>query len=245
MSDSLLDKMKRLNDSVNSNSFNRQKTHDQSRIGRMQDDVTKLHRFWLQFTFACWWVWTRILFPIFRFMSKPMRWAFYAYRHLWSIVVYTQDKYGALVFSKMRAGMFLTATVIILYMMPVIANLTYDTTMFAATVDYDEEVYLTNSQEIIPESDIHSVQGCNKLPCTDDNSIYYRVNPSLFNHIWSFITNKNWFFPDYVAAAVPPGVSKCKITSYGIRIKLLIRNADIYPDLLQASCQPINTEIGK
>lgn len=47
--------------------------------------------------------------------------------------------------------------------------------------------------------------------------------------------------PIRVSAAIPNEVSRCKITSYGIRVKTLMRNAEIYPDLLHSSCTPIKT----
>jgi hypothetical protein len=54
------------------------------------------------------------------------------------------------------------------------------------------------------------------------------------------VNHKNIFYPDYVAAAVPPGVHRCVILSYGIRIKLLMRQYDVWPDLLEASCKPVD-----
>lgn len=114
--------------------------------------------------------------------------------------------------------------------------------LYFTTVKRDEIVYLTNSQEILPHENEHSVQGCHGLPCTDQNSIYFRIRATNFNEAWSILSGRGLFFPDYVAASVPVAVSRCKITSYGLRIKLLMRGLDIYPDLLQTECSLLNEQ---
>jgi hypothetical protein len=106
-------------------------------------------------------------------------------------------------------------------------------------VKHNEQVYLTNSQEIVPGENEHSVQGCHALPCTDDNSVYYRIRASNFNEAWSVLHGRGLFYPDFVAAAVPVSISRCNITSYGLRIKFLMRGLDIYPDLLRTECTPL------
>jgi hypothetical protein len=86
---------------------------------------------------------------------------------------------------------------------------------------------------------VHSVQGCHQLPCTDENSFYFRIRATLFNEIWSLAHGRGLFFPDYVAASVPLSISECRITSYGVRMKIFMRGMDIYPDLLQTECTPL------
>jgi hypothetical protein len=53
------------------------------------------------------------------------------------------------------------------------------------------------------------------------------------------VHGRGLFFPDYVAASVPLSISECKITSYGVRVKIFMRGMDIYPDLLQTECTPL------
>jgi hypothetical protein len=109
----------------------------------------------------------------------------------------------------------------------------------AMTAKRNEVVYLTNSQEIDHINNVHSIQGCESLPCTDRDSIYFRIRFSWFNLLWTWVHGKIWFYPDYVAAAVPPVVSKCIITTYGIRLKTFMRSFNMYPDLVQVTCEPI------
>jgi hypothetical protein len=46
------------------------------------------------------------------------------------------------------------------------------------------------------------------------------------------------FLPDYVAAAVPLSVSKCTMTSYGVRLKPFMRGMEVYPDVVSTVCEP-------
>lgn len=39
-----------------------------------------------------------------------------------------------------------------------------------------------------------------------------------------------------------PSCPECVTTSYGIRIKALMRGWDIYPSLLSASCHPVEVQ---
>lgn len=41
-------------------------------------------------------------------------------------------------------------------------------------------------------------------------------------------------------AAIPSAVSKCEVTSYGIRMKVFMRSTEVYPDLLESVCTPIH-----
>jgi hypothetical protein len=150
------------------------------------------------------------------------------------------DKFGNRLFSKRRAGLMLLATAAVLWfaLLPTLGFL-FDLGLYFATAKVDEVVYLTNSQEIVPEENIHSVQGCHDLPCNDNNSIYFRIRSTPFNQAWSILHGHGVFFPDYVAAAVPLSVSKCTITSYGVRLKLFMRGMEVYPDVVSTVCEPL------
>ena len=117
-----------------------------------------------------------------------------------------------------------------------------DVVLYAFTARVDEVVYLSNAQEIIPEDNIHSVQGCEvetageEFSCTADKSLYFRIDPDTFSTVWSLLSNGTLFYSDYVAATVAPGWEKCTITSYGFRMKVFLRGFDIYPKLLSANC---------
>lgn len=214
----------------------------ESRVERMREDVTLLGRFFLQVSVAATWVWQRLLRPVWRAMRWIFVGLFLQYRRLWALWVYRRDSFGALRLSKTRAGLFLAGTVLAAWCAVGIAGFSWDAGMFALTRKQDEVIYLTNSQEVDAVGNVHSVKGCDALPCSDTDSVYFRINPSAFNHAWSLVHNRAFFFPDYVGAAVPPGLNRCVITSYGVRVKLLMRGFDVYPELLRASCAPVSTD---
>ncbi len=235
----LSDKIRRLQEQVERADYARRKTSAQSTVGHVQQDVTALHIFLFRFYQACVWIYQEILDPIARRMRQWfVRFVWHPYRRLWDKVVYVPDGFGGTRFSKVRAGVLVLATGFIIYIADDLALLAGDAALFAAT-EHQEDLYLVNSQEIVPKYNTHSASGCHDLPCTDHNSIYFRIRPTWFNHLWAIYHTGYLFFPDYVAAAVPPVVSKCHITSYGIRIKFVMRQMDIYPDLLSVSCAPV------
>lgn len=219
----------------------RTKVHSRSWTGRTQHNLTALHQFLFQFVQAMAWIYRHIVRPLVRFLFKPITWLWHLYRLAWDKAVYYEDAQQERQFSKTRAGIFLalSATFAWYLFIPAVVFV-FHAVLYFTTVKRDEVVYLTNSQEILPNENEHSVQGCHALPCTDQNSLYFRIRASNFNEVWSILNGRGLFFPDYVAASVPVAVSRCKITSYGLRIKPLMRGFDIYPDLLQTECSPLN-----
>jgi hypothetical protein len=240
MSD-LKDEIEKLKAKIDDNAYRTAKTEAASFQARRRGDVAAMNRFVAQLLLACHWIYQNILGPAGRFLSIPVRYLFRGYRWLWDKVVYRQDQYKNRLFSKTRAGLLLTASLVFAWfiLVPLLGFL-FDAGVYLATVRKDEVVYLTNSQEIIPEENVHSVQGCHSLPCTDENSVYFRIRASLFNEAWSLVHGRGLFYPDYIAAAVPLSISKCTITTYGIRMKLLMRGMDVYPDVLQTECTPLD-----
>lgn len=241
----LKDEIEKLKAKLDDNAYRTAKTEAASFQARRRSDVASMNRFVAQFVLACHWIYQNILSPAGRFGSIPVRHLFRWYRWLWDKVVYRQDQYKNRLFSKTRAGLFLTATVVFAWfiLLPLLEFL-FDVGLYLATVRRDEVVYLTNSQEILPQENVHSVQGCHSLPCTDENSVYFRIRATPFNEVWSLVQGHGLFYPDFVAAAVPLTISRCTITSYGMRIKFVVRNLDIYPDVLRTECTPLGAEEG-
>lgn len=240
----LRDEVEALKKKLAADAHERDKVHARSWTGRTQHDLTKLHKFIFQIVLAASWIYANVLRPIGRFLFKPITWLWRFYRFLWDKVVYYEDAYQNRQFSKTRGGIFLLLSGIFAWyvFVPMLVFIAY-AILYFTTVKRDEIVYLTNSQEIRPNENEHSVQGCHALPCTDQNSLYFRIRASNFNEAWSILSGRGLFFPDYVAAAVPVAVSRCKITSYGLRIKFLMRGLDIYPDLLETECAPLNEQL--
>ena len=242
MSD-LKNEIEKLRAKIDENAYRSAKTEAASFSARRRTEVASLNRFLAQLILAASWIYQTILRPVGRVGAVPLYHLFRWYRLLWDKAVYTEDRYKNRMFSKTRAGIFLAASLVFAWfiLLPLLAFL-FDLGLYLATVKKDEIVYLTNSQEIIPEENVHSVQGCHSLPCTDENSVYFRIRGTWFNEAWSLVHGHGLFFPDYIAAAVPLSISKCTITSYGVRIKLVMRGMDIYPDVLQTKCTPLQTE---
>jgi hypothetical protein len=239
MSD-LKEDIKNLKKKIGDKAFQDKKTDARSWTGRTQHDLTAIHKFWYQFLQASHWIYAKVFRPVTRLLYKPVPHIWKLFRFLWDKAVYYEDKFQNRQFSKTRAGVFLLASVLTAWYLVVPALfLVFDTAVYFATVKHNEEVYLTNSQEILPNQNEHSVQGCHALPCTDENSVYFRIRASNFNEVWSVVHGNGLFFPDYVAAAVPLSISRCRITSYGFRMKLIMRGFDIYPDLLKIECSPL------
>src|SRR5215813_1314062 len=166
-------------------------------------------------------IYDHLLEPLGRGLMRVTPWLCRPVRALWNRFVYVEDQYKNRRLSKRRATGFVAAGLVFAWyvFVPLVAFL-YDFGLYLVTVKHDEVVYLTNSQEIIPNENVHSVQGCHQLPCTDANSFYFRIRATLFNEVWSLVHARGLFFPDYVAASVPLSISQCKITSYGVRLKL-------------------------
>lgn len=188
-------------------------------------------RFTYQLLVAAHWVWDTLLRPVSRPLTRVGKWLVSRYMRLWDRVVYTKEGY----FSKVRAGVMLASTIAFLWVLPHVLLFAAQAGLFLATVQ-KETIFLTQAQEIVPDEDIHSVRGCESEVCDADNSVYFRVRPTGFHQVWSLLTRGSIFLPDYVTSPVAPGLNRCEVVSYGFRAKFLMRNWDVYPDLLSARC---------
>lgn len=236
MTDPLIQEIDRIKDGLAGAARDAKRTYDESAIGRTQKELTAWTKFWSQVFRGLYWAWSYTIKPLMNVAMRVLRRMLALYKRLWDLVVYRVDEYGVRRFIKTRAGLMVLATAGALYVSSELLELVADTVLYVVTAQRDEQVYLIMSQEIDPKHNIHAARGCEALPCSDHNSIYFRIRPTMFNHLWSLYHTGNVFFPDYVAAAAPAGASKCIITSYGVRIKFLMRGLDWYPDILAISC---------
>lgn len=188
-------------------------------------------RFLVQFAAGLHFFWVRVLGPIqrtlFSGLFAVLRW----YRRLWDRSVY--DKHGGLVYR--RAGVMVTLTIVGIIVAKTLVVLTFQTVFYFTTYN-DEQVYLIQSEEIFPDDNIWAVRGCDTKRCDWSTSIYYRIRPTLFNHLWSIVHNGNLFLPDVIGSSVPTGMTECRVVSYGIRVKSLMKYWEIYPDGLSIEC---------
>lgn len=241
--DPLLDLVNRTLNEQKAREYGAAKAKSETRTERMRQDVGAIHRFYLQVLVATGWIWHHVGRPLWLALSWVFRALFRQYRKVWALTVYRRDEFENLRLSKRRAGVFLLGTLISLFFLYEIVGFGYDSALYLATSHHNEVMYLTSSQEVDATGNVHAVKGCDALPCSDTDSVYFRVSPSAFNQVWSLAHSHTLFLPDYVSAAVPPGLNRCIISSYGVRIKFLMRGFDIYPELLKASCTPVTTAL--
>lgn len=155
-------------------------------------------------------------------------------------------------FSKKRAGMMLTATFLAAatltptipgeMLRSITVEPVWDGARMAVSLNTGK-MYLSESKEIDPANDVHSVKACETLTCQDedgsDNGMYFLVRPSLAHQAYSLATKGNLFVPDLVVTSIRPGINECMVTSYGARLRLF-KYFNIFPSMLSAECHPIN-----
>lgn len=241
--DDLLERAKRLREQTASARKTGKAKQKASGFYKAQKQVSDIHETYTQVTDTIGWIYQNVITPVVGhpWIGKPFQW----YRALWDKIVYVRDKDNpeALSFSKQRAGLMVLATLVCVHFLPAILNGTvefvWDTTRMATSYKSREIWYLGKSQEIDPIGNVFSAQGCESIECSDQTSIYFRIKPSFAHHLWSLYQHGNFFFPDYVSAGIQNDINKCEVTGYGVRWKFLVRNWDVYPQILSVSCTPL------
>ena len=175
-------------------------------------------------------VWSLIRRPVLFIAGKIGRilnW----YKNLW--IRLTHNKYGEFVYK--RGAAVAMATFVSAIVLPTVIVLCLQTTYYLATYK-KESIYLIQSEEIFPEDNTWAVRGCYTKNCDSSSSLYFRIKPSLFHHLWSISHNGDIFLPDAIGSSVPTGLTKCDVISYGIRTRLLM-TFHIYPSVLKINCE--------
>jgi len=175
-------------------------------------------------------VWGVIGTPV-KFVSEKIGRLLGWYKKLW--IKFTHNKYEEFVYKKGAAMAAVTLAVLII--IPTVAGLIFKTTYYLATYK-KESIYLIQSEEIYPDDNTWAVRGCYSKNCDSDSSLYYRIEPSLFHHLWSLGHNGNIFLPDTIGSSVPTGLTRCEVVSYGIRTRVLM-SFHIYPSILKITCE--------
>jgi hypothetical protein len=187
------------------------------------------------------WFWSTVLVPIatHRWVGAVFRW----YGRLWRKAVYRRDADGDAQLSKSRATAMVLGTGVALWFLPAFVagtlGFVWDSVWMATTYRSNDTWYLGKSQELDYVNNVFSAQGCESVNCSDQTSIYFRIEPSLAHHLWSLVRNRNIFFPEFVAAGIQNDVNKCRVVAYGARWKFLVRNWDMYPQILAVDCVPV------
>jgi hypothetical protein len=219
----------------------KQKATTAAGVGRQ---VASVHRALVQTVAAAQWLWANVLSPVVThpWIGAVFRW----YGRLWRRAVYRVDADGDAQLSKARAGYMVIGTAVALWFLPAIVSgaveVVWDSAWMATTYRSDETWYLGKSQELDHVNNVFSAQGCASVNCSDQTSIYFRIKPSLVHHVWSLVRNHNIFFPEFIAAGIQNDVNKCHVVAYGARWRFLIRNWDMYPQILAVQCVPVTEQ---
>lgn len=249
MDNDIQKQIKEIQDRARFRERNLKRNRAKSRVTQVEEDAKFFYRFWLQLVAALFWIWQKILRPISSFFWKIGLWVFSLYRKAWSFSVYRRNEFGDLIFSKLRAAAFLIFVVPITLLS---ANIAVDTSIFAATHKSGEVVYLFNSNDdSFGDRDHFSVTGCEKksdsaetgFVCDSEDTVYFRVEGTWFEHAWSILTKGHIFYSDSIGSAIAPGWNECVTDSWYFRLKILYRNTNFYPHLLAATCRPVSTGI--
>lgn len=241
MMETLADRVKRLRQEAERTMHAQSKRAYQSVPARTARDLAGLAWFLTGVGIGLWWIWERVVMPVWRFARKPGVWLARRYVDLWHWATVIIDPYGKPVFSKTRAGFMVIATgVFWFFMLWPLLGLATDSVIYLLTAQVDEHVILLSSQQLDSEKNTHMVEGCAELPCSDRNSLYFKVRGSLFNDLWTIAHLRGiQFYPDSVAAPIPMDVSECVITSYGLR-QNLIAGFHLFPEILAVrSCNVV------
>lgn len=200
------------------------------------------------------WIGRNILQPVWSVLNPFIGWAVRGYANLWNKVVHVTDEDGDVVFSKKRAGIMVLSTALAAsgayFAAPEVAKGTLHAAWYAASHKTERMVLNGHSD---PINGIYSVAGCHsaitdiskmtKYPCdtSNENTVTWLVDDSLFHDAHSFVKRGDLFLPDQVAKTVPKVPAVCDVDYYGWRAKIISRWGHMYPRLIEVrNCELIN-----
>jgi hypothetical protein len=241
MAETLADKIRRLQAEMAARAATQKQRAYQSGTAKTARDIASATWFFASLSMGLHWAWVHFVWPVWRQVRRPLWWIAGRYVALWNWFVIVRDPYGKPTFSKTRAGVMVIATIgFWIFLLDPCLELVANSALYALTSHVDEEVILLSSQEVDTNHNTHNIEGCWKFPCSDSDSLYFRVKGGLFNNVWNIVHGKGMFYPDYVAAAIPTVPSRCIITSYGFRANLILRSLNAFPEVLEVkSCDVI------
>ena len=157
-------------------------------------------------------------------------------------------------FSKARAGIFVSLTILLLawpMRIPLLKDFSfalcyefpYDLSRMGVNLVLhagsfsEDRLFLNGKNEIDHQNNIWSVSGCHNRPdCPPAEAVYFRIKPSVAHMTWSLLRKQQIFLPDDLAAVIPNVPAQCDVKSYGARLRIL-RWMQSYPVLLDVRCE--------
>lgn len=219
--------------------FNQKKAYAASGVGSISRELNIYQKFFRQVGTVAVWLWWNFGNPVLNKFTVPLirrllGWDIW----IWNRVAFSKDEFGIKRLSYVKGAAFIMVHLALFFM--IVSGFMYDSIVYPFTYESNRTVWLSSAQEIYPGSNVFSVQGCDHLVakvCNEDESLYYRVRPTIFNNMWSILHWRGPFFADKVVATIGSDWSKCIVSDYGLRWRFLIFWEDIYPDLLVTSCE--------
>ncbi len=189
------------------------------------------------------WLYQHVLEPVGSLTPSVVKTVGYGYQRLWNRVCYGTDANGDRRLLKKRAGAMVLATALAVWYAPTIlgtaSSFLWHAGLYITTARH-RILYLHGSEE--PTSRQYAAKGCETLPCNDQNTLYFRIYDTLFHDIRHLVVYQSGFYPDFVAAAIPPGLNRCDVVDYSFRQKLFTRYLELDPILLEAECVPVDAK---
>jgi hypothetical protein len=202
-----------------------------------------------------------VVSPVWRVLRPPVIWIGRIYVSLWKRFAYTVDRNtNERRLSRARSSVVVVVTVLALsiftntWLGSAVRFFTVEPVVDGVLIGLSkrtETFYLTQSDEIDPENNIHSVRGCRKRgECAEVDAAYFRVQPRLSHDIWKLLMYGNpVYVPDHIVAPIAPGLNECHVTYYGYRmtsswIARVLRSLQFYPTMLEAKCTYLGSSPG-
>lgn len=108
------------------------------------------------------------------------------------------------------------------------------------------ELFLTGAQPLDESISLFRAKGCPEMPCTDNNSIYYHIQPNQFEFVRRLILEQSWYLPDQIEAAIPDQLSKCVVDVQWFRVRWIKHLPFIdewFPTIVKVhSCYPVSAK---
>ncbi len=197
--------------------------------------------------------------PLWRLVRPPIIFVARLYMRLWNRYAYsTNQETKERTLSRTRSSIIVVATVLVL---SIFTNTQLGSAVRFVTIEpladailiglskRTEVFYLTQSDEIDPENNVHSVRGCRKRgECAEIDAAYFRVQPRLAHDVWKLVSYGNpVYVPDHIVAPIAPGLNECHVTYYGYRmtsswIARILRSLQFYPTMLEAKCTYLGSQ---
>lgn len=208
---------------------------------------------------VCIGVWQHAFSPIWRLVGPPLRFIARNYMRLWNAVVVVINPVTLeRSVSRTRSTVMIIATILCLSictdtrlggMVRFFSTEPLCDSVLIATSLRTEVFYLSQSEEVDPEYNVHAVRGCRvRGECSELEAVYFRVRPRLAHDVWKLFAYGNpVYVPDHVVAPIAPGINECHVTYYGYRmtaswIARILRSLQVYPTLLEVKCSHLNAD---